>query len=94
MTEREMVGWHHQLDGHEFEQAPGDGIGWGSLACCSPWGCKETDTTEQPNNNRGQGPEVRCQRLESVVKSSRVRGQRSEVGSQGSEGRWSWSKVK
>ena len=44
--EHEMVGCHHQLDGHEFEQAPGVGDGWGSLACCSPWGCKESDTTE------------------------------------------------
>ena len=40
-TEDEMVGWHHQLDGHEFEQALGDGEGQGSLVCCSPWGCKE-----------------------------------------------------
>ena len=46
MTENEMVGWHHQLDGHEFGQAPGDAIGWGSRACCSPWGHKETDMTE------------------------------------------------
>ena len=37
-TEDEMVGWHHQLDGHEFEQAPGVGDGQGSLLCCSPWG--------------------------------------------------------
>ena len=44
MTEDEMVGWHYQLDGHEFEQAPGDGQG--SLACCSPWRHKESDTTE------------------------------------------------
>ena len=42
MTEDEMVGWHHQLDGHEFEQSPGEGEGQGSLACCSPWGRKET----------------------------------------------------
>ena len=41
MTEDEMVGWYHQLNGHEFEQAPGDGEGQGSLACCSPWGHKE-----------------------------------------------------
>jgi len=47
MTENEMVAWHHQLNGHEFEQAPGDGEGQGSLACCSPWGRKELDTTEQ-----------------------------------------------
>ena len=46
-----MVGWHHQLDGLEFEQAPGDGEGPGSLACCSPWGCTESDVTEQLNNN-------------------------------------------
>ena len=38
MTEDEMVGWHHQLHGHEFEQAPGVGDGQGSLVCCSPWG--------------------------------------------------------
>ena len=47
MTENEMVGWHHWLDGHEFEQVLGDGDGQGSLACFSPWGHKETDTTEQ-----------------------------------------------
>ena len=40
-----MVGWHHQLDGHEFEQAPGINDGQGHLACCSPWGRKELDTT-------------------------------------------------
>ena len=51
MTEDELVGWHHQLSGHEFEQAPGDGEGQGSLVCCSPWGHKESDTTEQLNNN-------------------------------------------
>ena len=42
MTEDEMAGWHHQLNGHEFEQAPGDDEGQGSLACYSPWGCKES----------------------------------------------------
>ena len=47
MTEDEIVGWHHQFSGHEFEPAPGVGDGQGSLACCSPWGCKELDTTEQ-----------------------------------------------
>ena len=46
-----MVGWHHRLDGHDFEQAPGVGDGRGSLACCSPWGHKESDTTEWLNNN-------------------------------------------
>ena len=46
-----MVGWHHRLNGHEFEQTPEDREGQGSLACCSPWSCKEQDTTEQLNNN-------------------------------------------
>ena len=46
-----MVGWHHQLNGHEFEQTPGDGEGQGSLECCSPWGRKESDMTELLNNN-------------------------------------------
>ena len=45
-TEYQMVGWHHQLNGQEFEQAPGDSDGQGSLACCSPWGHKESDSTE------------------------------------------------
>ena len=49
MTEDEMVGWHHWLDGHEFEQAPGVGDGRGSLSCCSPWGHKESHTTEWLN---------------------------------------------
>ena len=49
MTEDEMVGWHHQLDGHELEQAPGVGDGQGSLVCCNSWGCKESDTTERLN---------------------------------------------
>ena len=49
MTEDEMVGWHYWLSGHEFEQALGVGDGQGSLACCSPWGRKESDTTEQLN---------------------------------------------
>ena len=40
-----MVGWHHQLNGHEFEETPGDSVGQGSLACCSQWGCKELDMT-------------------------------------------------
>ena len=48
-TESEMVGWHHWLDGHEFEQAPGFGDGQGCLAFCSPWGGKESDMTEQLN---------------------------------------------
>ena len=50
-TEDKMVGLHHRLNGHEFEQTLGDGHGQGNLVCCSPWGCKESDTTEQVNNN-------------------------------------------
>ena len=46
-TEDEMVGWHHGLDGRESEQTLEDSEGQGSLACCSPWGCKESDVTEQ-----------------------------------------------
>ena len=45
MTEEEMVGWHHRLNGYEFEQTSGDSEGPGSLTCCSPWGCQESDTT-------------------------------------------------
>ena len=48
-TEEEMLRWHHLLNGHEFEQAPGVGEGQGSLACCSPWGHKESDMTERLN---------------------------------------------
>ena len=50
MIEDEMVGWHHRLNAHEFEQALGDGEEQGSLACCSPWAHKELDATEQLNN--------------------------------------------
>ena len=49
MTEDETVGWHLQLNGHQFEQALGDGEGQGSLACCSPWGCRESDMTKHLN---------------------------------------------
>ena len=51
MTENEMVGWHYQLHEHEFKQAPGNSEGQGSLMCCSPWGHKESDVTEQLDNN-------------------------------------------
>ena len=56
MTEDKMVGWHHQLNGHEFEQALGDGEGQGSLACCSLWGPRELDRTVDQllNNNSGE----------------------------------------
>ena len=55
MTEEEMVGWPHPLNGHEFEQALGDGKGQGRQACYGPWGCKELDTTEQLNNHHLEG---------------------------------------
>ena len=47
-----MIGWHHQLSGHEFEQTQGDSEGQGSLVCYSPWSRKESDMTEQLNNNK------------------------------------------
>ena len=50
-TEDEIVGWHHWLNEHEFEQTPGDNEGQGSLACCNPWDLKESDMTEWLNNN-------------------------------------------
>ena len=52
MTEDEMVGWHHRLDGHGFEWTPGVGDGQGGLACCGSWGHKELDMTEQLNWTR------------------------------------------
>ena len=52
-----MVGWHCRLNGHEFEQTLGDDEGQGSLVCCSPWGHKELDTTEQLNNNLNKEPD-------------------------------------
>ena len=57
MTEDEMVGWHHRLDGRESEQAPGVGDGQGGLMCCSPWGCKELDMTE-PLRNSSKGVRI------------------------------------
>ena len=53
MTEDEMVGWHHQQDGRDFEWTPGDGDGQGGLACCNSWGLRELDTTEQLNWTEG-----------------------------------------
>ena len=62
MAEDEMVGWHHRLNGHECEQAPGDSEGQKSLTCCSPWGHNESDTTERLNNNhmetQGRGSQL------------------------------------
>ena len=56
MAEDEMVGWHHQLNAHEFEQAPGDGKEQGSLVCCNPWGHKELDTTKWLKNEKKLSP--------------------------------------
>ena len=73
LTEDEMVGWHHWFNGPEFEQAPGVGKGQGSLACCSPWGCKESNTTERLNwtelnpFNKGM-----CKRFIAVLTSRKV----------------------
>ena len=71
MTEDEMVGWHHRLNGHEFEQAPGVGDGQGSLACCSPWVSKELDTTDRLHFHfslscigEGNGNPLQCSCLE------------------------------
>ena len=50
--EDEMVGWHHRLNGREFEQTPGESEGQGCLVCCSPWGHRGLDTTERLNKNR------------------------------------------
>ena len=55
MTEDEMVGWHHQDNGNEFEQTQGNGEGQGSLVCCSPWGRKELDMAKQLNRTEGCG---------------------------------------
>ena len=57
-TEDEMVGWHHQLNGHEFEQTPGDSEGQESRACCRPWGCKESDMTYLLNSNLALSPNI------------------------------------
>ena len=65
MTEDEMVGWHYQLNGHEFEQALGDSEGQGNLACCSPWGPKGSDMSEQLNSNKGK---LRSHKSHNMVK--------------------------
>ena len=53
VTEDEMIGWHHRLNGHEFQQTLGNSDGQGSLECCSPWGHKKLDMTNPLNNNKG-----------------------------------------
>ena len=53
-SDDKTVGWHHRLNVHEFEQGPGDDEGQGGLACCSPWGGKESDMTERLNNNKSR----------------------------------------
>ena len=58
-----MVGWHQRLNGHEFEQTLGDGEGQGSLACCSPWGHKESDTAQQLNNKKNNESSIGEQNL-------------------------------
>ena len=63
MTEDEMVGWRHRLSGHEFEQALGVGDGWGSLACCSPRGRRESDMTERLDSNNNFIPKTPLQAL-------------------------------
>ena len=66
MAEDETVGWHHQLDGHEFEQALGVGDRQGSLVCCNPWGHEMSDTTEKlncPNHDSANFPVPKLQAL-------------------------------
>ena len=60
MTEDEMVGWHQRLDGHQYEQTPGNGERQGSLACCSSWGRKESDTTERLNCTEDDSRKANC----------------------------------
>ena len=61
MTEEEMVGWHHQQNGHEFEQTPGDSEGQGSLGCYHSWGRKESNMTERLNNNDNKYEKILAQ---------------------------------
>jgi len=63
MTKDDMVGWHHGLNGHEIEQAPGIGDGQGSLVCCSPWGCKKLATGLEKVSFHSNPKEKQCQRM-------------------------------
>ena len=78
MTEDEMVWWHHQLDGHELEQAMGVGDGQGSLVCCSPWGRKESDTTEWLNWTEHYG--ASGTRVDAWLRLGHVQGWSQETG--------------
>ena len=66
-TDDEMVGWHHQLNGHAFEQIQGDSEGQGRLACCHSWGPKESDMTERLINNNHTLPPLPCSLLSSCL---------------------------
>ena len=68
MTEEEMVGWHYQLNGHEFESTPGVGDGQGGLVCCSPWGSKESDMTEWLNYNNKETKELYTENYKTLMK--------------------------
>ena len=107
MTEDEMVGWHHQLNGHEFESTLGVGDGQGGLACCSPWDCKELDTTEWLNWTEVKGRWLRAKEaVFSLVLTWFERDWRTlpdlyglerishSVLSGNSEKTWSWIKIK
>ena len=78
MTEDEMVGWHHPLNGHEFEQSLGDSEGQRSLACCSPWGGKDSDMIEQQNSNNMYKPQGSFK-----PKTYAQRGEREDIGQDG-----------
>ena len=78
MTENEMVGWHHQLNGREFEQAPGDGEGQGSLACCRPWGHKELDMTQRLNNNNLKLRDTNIQKAKIMASGPSLHGKQME----------------
>ena len=67
MTEDEMGGWHHRLNGHEFAQTLGDGEGHGSLECCSPLSCRESDTAERLNNNNLSSLQLYLKKMSLVI---------------------------
>ena len=70
ITEDEVVGWHHLLNGHEIEQMPGDGEGKGNLECYSPWGHKESKTTEPMKNNTTTVGKNSCQQHSKIIQST------------------------